>query len=63
MRVGAGPLFCDLCLLPADLGFQVLVDRHGRFATHLVVHIPKLGGALSVVDQAPEVQTGRIRCA
>jgi len=43
-------------LLVADGGLELLVDGDGRFTFHLGVEVPQVGGALSVVEKAIEVQ-------
>jgi hypothetical protein len=42
-----GPAFENAVLVIADGLFELLVDRDGRFALHLGVEIPQVGGALA----------------
>jgi len=54
--VVGGPAGDDPVLLDADLSLELLVDRDGGLATHLVVDIAQVGRALPVVEQAVEGQ-------
>ena len=56
VRVLVRPAGGDPLLLGADLGLELVVDRDGGLAAHLVVDIAQVGGALSVVEQAVEGQ-------
>ena len=52
----AGPACGDPLLLLTDLRFEFFVDRDGGLASHLVVEVAQVGGALPVVDEAVERQ-------
>jgi hypothetical protein len=51
-----GPAGDDPVLLNADLSLELLVDRDGGLAAHLVVDIAQVGRALGVLEQAVEPQ-------
>nr|WP_244606258.1 hypothetical protein [Mycobacterium attenuatum] len=60
VRVTFGPSSRHPPLLGADFAFEFLIDRHGGLATHLVVEVAQIRGALPVVEQTVESQSAGV---